>query len=277
MSYLNALAFLMRLWLSLRAHFCGAWQSQIVRDCFVAKSASRNDKNRIFGIVLGCVLFFIGAINSYAQEKNFFGETITYRIKQIGMSGTATLTIDGPTTIEGKEAILITFLAKGFTFFDEEKIYIDPKTCYPIIVKRNLDIFGNKEKIDEYYDVEKGRVRIINSKDPGKPRIIEKGKPIENIYGFIYRQRRDGKLNVGDEFSVQLPTQEVIIKAVDKQKMSVAKKDYEVVFMQGTPRNLKIYFDTGENKIPVRIQGAFGFGSAAMIMTQYGQTIDHRP
>ena len=230
----------------------------------------------IFLFVIGmCLIFYPGKLQ--AQNKDFFGEVITYRLRQLGLSGTATLTINGLTKIEGQEALLITFVAKGFTFFDEEKIYLDPTTYYPIIVKRDLDIFGNKEKIVEYYDAQKGSVRIVNSKDPGKERVIEKGRPIENIYGFIYRQRREGKFNIGDEFVVQLPTQEVIIKAVEKRKMNVAKKDYEVVFMQGKPRHLKIYFDTSENKLPVRLEGAFGFGGAAMIMTEYGQIKDHRP
>ena len=238
------------------------------------KNMIRN-KNIFLSAIIVFMCFWVSP--TQGEERNFFGETISYRIKQLGMSGTATLTIDGLTTIEGKEALLITFVAKGFTFFDEEKIYLDPKTYYPIIVKRDLDIFGNKEKIVEYYDNEKGSVKIINSQDPHKPRIIEKGKPIENIYGFIYRQRIKGTFHIGDEFSVQFPTQEVTIKAVDIQKMNVAKEDYEVVFMQGKPRNLKIYFDISENKIPVRLEGTFGFGGAVMIMTDYKETKDQRP
>ncbi|MBF0523050.1 MAG: DUF3108 domain-containing protein [Candidatus Omnitrophica bacterium] len=221
-----------------------------------------------------CSAFILGGVLSsylYAQEKSFVGETISYKIKQLGLrAGSATLVFKGPAKIEGQEAILILFTAHGFNFLDEEEIFVDPKTYYPILVRRNLNIFGDKEKIDEFYDQKKGLVRIVNyDKDRTRERVIEKGKPLDNIYGFIYRHRKEGVLNLNEELSMQLPTQDVTIRFEKKQKMSVAGKVYDAIFMQGKPRNIRIWFDAGENKIPLRIDGAVGFGSAAMIMTKY--------
>src|SRR5437016_1109731 len=90
------------------------------------------------------------------------GEKISYNVSQMGMKiGEATLTFSGEQSYQGKKAVLIVFHAKGFNFLDDEQIYVDPVSYKPVAVLRDLNIFGNKEKIEEKYS--EGHVKI--SKD----------------------------------------------------------------------------------------------------------------
>ena len=85
------------------------------------------------------------------------GETIQYDIKKLAVkAGEATLTFQGLVSLEGQSAFLITFASKGLKFFDEEKIYLDPPTFLPKRVERDLNIFGKKEEIIEYYNAQEG-------------------------------------------------------------------------------------------------------------------------
>ncbi|MFA5059872.1 MAG: DUF3108 domain-containing protein [Candidatus Omnitrophota bacterium] len=244
-------------------------------------------------IFLTALFFLLGSMTSCSSESDHFsqnqknkeafnqgqqtfspflpGETIKYSIKNLGINaGEATITFEGIKKINGKDFLLIVFKANAINFFDEEKIYSDPETFYPLIVERDLNIFGKKEKITEVYDQKNGVIRIIK-KAGGKTteQTISKQGAIDNIYCFIYRYRQSGKFQVGESFSVKLPTKDVIINLVKETKIKAAGKEYSSYYLQTNPAQYKVWIDTSEKKVPLRINGAVGVSSTAMIMNAY--------
>lgn len=202
------------------------------------------------------------------------GEKIVYTIKKFGLkAGEATLIFNGMTRMDGRDVYSITFTAKGFNFLDVEEIRADPKTFFPLRVERDINIFGRKEKITEHYEPRMGRVRIIKTaKGRVTEQVISKSEPLDNIYCFIYRYRRDGLFKIGDTSDIHLPTRDITVRLVKKKKLKAAAQIFDAFFMKSKPRKYKIWFDHGPGKIPLRIDGAVGFGKTAMVMKEYHQT-----
>ena len=127
-------------------------------------------------------------------------ETIYYSIRQMGFDGQASLTMVGPKDYKDLKTVLIVFKAHGVNFSDEENIYVDPVTYKPLFVERNfsLGIFGHGKILEEYRP-SKGEI-IITKTDGGRltRQVINKAAAIDNIYGFIYRYRREGSFKIGD-------------------------------------------------------------------------------
>ena len=199
------------------------------------------------------------------------GETITYNIKKFKFNvGEATLVFGGLVDFSGRQALLITFTAKGFRFFDKENIYLDPATFYPFMIERDLNIFGIKEKIVEFYDTKRGKVRIVKTaKGKQSEQIIENGERFGNIYGFIYRYRQRGQFKEGEEFFLHLPTRDVSFKLFEKSKFTAAGREFDAYYMNSMPKKYKVWFDSSKKKIPLMIDGAVGFGRTSMIMKDY--------
>ncbi len=213
--------------------------------------------------------FFLPALAKGEVKKQ--GEVIRYRIKNLGMNtGEATLAFKGVQKINGRDVYVIVFTAKAVNFFDEEKIYADAQTLYPLGVERDLNIFGKKEKITESYDAQKGVIKVTKSaRGQTTEQIIHKRGVIDNIYCFIYRQRMSGRFQPGDSFLIHLPTKDVTIKLVKKTQVAAAGRKFDAYYMESDPPQYKVWFDTGAKKIPLRINGSAGLGSTAMIMTEY--------
>lgn len=199
------------------------------------------------------------------------GETITYDIKKLKLKvGEAALVFNGFTEVDNQEVLSITFRATGFKFLDEEEIYLDPKTFFPVLIKRNLNIFGIKEKIIEFYDIQKGRVRIVKTaKGKTTEQVIEDGKQFDNIYGFIYRYRRFGQFKEGEEFHLHLPTRDVQLKLVERKTIEVADQIFDAYYVNSTPKKYKVWFDSSQKRIPLKIDGSLGFGHTSMVMREH--------
>lgn len=195
------------------------------------------------------------------------GETIHYDIKKFGIhAGEATLLYNGPVEVQGKKALLITFTASGFKFFDEEQIYLDAQTFYPILIKRNLNIFGKEEKIIEFYDHDKGKVRIVKTaKGKTEEQMIERGGRFDNIYGFIYRQRQLGQFEEGKALEMHLPTQDLQFQFAEHGTLSISDQEFSADTLRSIPKKYEVVFDSGPNRIPLKIDGALGFGNMSMI------------
>ena len=191
-----------------------------------------------------------------------------FTIKKLGVKvGEATLFFGGRVKIKGRDAYSVVFTAKSFNFFDEEKIYIDPKTFLPMEVQRNLNIFGKQEKITEEYSSEKRSVKIVKvSGGKTQERTIAKSEPIDNIYCFIYRYRITGNLEEGESWVMHLPTRNVKINLIKKTQLKVAKKTYDSYFMQSQAKDYQIWFDTNPAKTPLRIDGALGMNNASLVI-----------
>lgn len=199
------------------------------------------------------------------------GERIEYSIRKMGVkAGEATLTFGGATQLDGKPAVLIIFKATAINFWDEEKIYIDPQTFLPIRVERDVNLWGKKEKIIENYLPSANGVKI--TKKAGNKtveQVISKPGQLDNIYGFIYRYRRDGQFKIGDTLQMALPTQDVKLSLVEKEQLKAGNAVYDTYFMESNPKKYRVWFDSGERRIPLRIDGAVGFGSTSMIIQLY--------
>jgi len=223
----------------------------------------------IFTCVFLTVLISGNSITAHAISEPFkAGEIISYEIKKLGITaGEATLQFNGYVEVSNKKALSVTFTAKGFKFFDEEQIYLDAQTFHPLVIKRRLDIFGKQEKIIEFYDSERGKVRIVKTtKGKTTEQIIESGRQFDNIYGFIYRHRQLGRFELNEEFKLHLPTDDVTLKLLERQKIKAGGQEFDAYFMSSTPKKYKVWFDSGQNKIPLRIDGALGFGNMSMIL-----------
>jgi len=204
------------------------------------------------------------------------GEKIEYDIKKFGIKvGESTFEYKGEVQIENKQALWVTVIAKGLKFFDQEDIYLNPKTLYPIIVKRNINIFGKKEQIIEKYFQEKGILEISGQRKKGDaPTIIQKDSPIDNIYGFIYRYRMRGKFKRGEQLDIQLPTKDVAMTLLEDKRIKVAGRKYEAFYMEDKSRDIKVWFDKSKIKIPLRINGAIGFGETSMVFKKYNKILN---
>ncbi len=226
-----------------------------------------------FKIIIICFVFVAIWQSSqvYAQMPFPEGETIKYNIIKTALkAGEAELVFKGEEIIEGKNAYLIVFTAKGFNFYDEERIYLDSETFLPLLVKRDVNIFGKKEKIVERYSQAQGLLEIeTTAGETTKKTNLKKETGMENIYGFIYRYRLKGEFKAGKKIDVVLPTKHFVVQLKDKRNINSAGKKYNAFFMQGTPSNLRLWFDDSDKKIPLRIDGTFGIGSTSLIMVDY--------
>lgn len=201
------------------------------------------------------------------------GEVIRYAIKKVGIKvGEATLAFEGETPRDGKKYVLIVFTAKGFNFFDEERIYVDGETFLPKFVLRDVNVFGKKAKVTEVYDQVAGTVTITQvAKGKTTVRILEKAGPIDNIYGFIFRYRLHGGFDREERVAVALPAMDVAIAGVKNVKFKAAGKTYQALLLRSVPARYSIWMDRGPAHLPLRIAGAVGLAKTVMTM------IEHQP
>jgi len=191
----------------------------------------------------------------------------------MGFDGEARLTMAGPKEYKGHKTLLILFKANGTNFSDEEDIYVDPVNYKPLFVERNfsLSIFG-QGKTSEDYVTTKGDILITKTDgDRVTHQVINNVGSVDNIYGFIYRYRKEGSFKIGDMFNLTLPTKDLKIKLVKRVKIKVGDKTYDSYYMQSQPNKYKIWFDSSKRKWPLRITGTIGIINSVMTMTGYDE------
>lgn len=216
--------------------------------------------NRIF-----LMIFIFGCV--FSQQSR--AETIYYSIRQMGFDGEARLTLVGPKEYKNNKTVLIVFKANGVNFSDQEDIYVDPNTYKPLFVERNfsLSVFG-QGKTTEDYVTSKGEILITKTDgDRVTHQVIDKVGPVDNIYGFIFRYRKEGSFKLGDVLDMALPTKDLKIRLVKREPFRIGGKSYDSYYMQSQPTRYKIWFDSSEHKWPLRITGTIGFLNSVMTMT----------
>lgn len=231
-------------------------------------------KNNFSGAVLTISLLLAGPGPAAAQSGGFPfkpGETVTYAIKKLGVKvGEATLVFHGLYQYGTQNVYRIVFTAKAMNFLDEENIFVDPQTLYPIRVERNLNIFGRKEKIFEVYDHVNGEIHISKVvKGKGSLQTIKKTGPIDNIYCFLYRFRQETAIDQKGSFEMKLPTRDVAIEFVKQDELKAGGKTYQTLYLQSVPKEYKLWFDSGAKKVPLRIDGAMGIASTSLVIQEY--------
>ena len=231
------------------------------------------DQTKTNGQICGALFLLVSLAGSAANAAAPFakGETIRYAIKKMGIKvGEATLAFEGETQRDGKTYALIIFTAKGFNFFDEERIFVDGDTFLPQLVLRDLDVFGKKATVTEAYDQVAGTVTITKvAKGKTTVRTLAKTGPIDNIYGFIFRYRLHGGFGLEERVNVALPAMDVAIAGVKNLKFKAAGQTYPVLLLQSVPAQYSIWMDRGPAHLPLRIAGAVGFAKTVMTMIEY--------
>jgi hypothetical protein len=217
-------------------------------------------------------VFFFCCVPVYGGARPFnAGEVLHYNIRQLGVKvGEASLEFAGPRSLpDGRPAELIVFTSRAMNFFDEERIFLSPDNFSPLRVERTLNIFGSREAITEEY-FPSGRIRITKVAD-GKTseQEIDRKRPVDNIYGFIYRYRAEGKFNMDEKFEINLPTKDVMIRPVDEMNFNADGKIYRAVLMKSVPSRYSIWMDKSPKRFPLRIAGAVGLANTVMTMTGY--------
>ncbi len=199
------------------------------------------------------------------------GETIRYSIKQAGVKvGAASLVFIGEQLLAGQKAVLIVFTSKGFNFFDEERIFMDPDTFLPRTIVRDLNIFGNREKITEDYDPTGAGIKVTKVAD-GKTTVatLTKKGAVDNIYGFIYRYRAQGEFIKGEKLALRLPTLDVMMENAGDVTFHAAGKTYTSALMRSVPAKYSVWMDKSDRRLPLRIAGAVGIANTVMTMIGY--------
>ena len=231
-------------------------------------------RNNIGRGVLAVLLLFSGTGIAVAQSGSLPfqpGETVTYAIKKLGVkAGEATLVFKGLEQHQGKSFYRISFTARAMNFLDEENIFVDPQTLYPVRVERNLNIFGRKEKILEIYDHVKGEIQIIKVfKGKETRQTLQKTGPVDNIYCFLYRFRQETAIDQKKSFEMKLPTKDVKLEFVKPDELKIGNKTYQTLYLQSDPKEYKLWFDSGAKKVPLRIDGAMGIASTSLVISDY--------
>ncbi|MBF0618983.1 MAG: DUF3108 domain-containing protein [Candidatus Omnitrophica bacterium] len=219
-----------------------------------------------FSLFLTAVLLFT-PMAAQAQAPFTKGEVIHYNVKQMGIkAGEATLKFAGDTYRDGQKYTLVIFTARGFAFFDEERIFLDMATLLPKIVMRDLNISGKKENIMEEYFQDKGLVRVTKMLGDQSSSVVELKKkgPIENIYGFLYRLRMKGPVAIGMKMDLNLPTVNIVLEAKKEVPLEVAGQRVTAVMLKSVPDKYTLWFDKTEKVLPLRIAGALGFSNTVM-------------
>jgi hypothetical protein len=199
------------------------------------------------------------------------GEVIRYSVKQAGIkAGEATLEFKGDTYRDGKKYALIVFSSKGFNFRDEENIFLDPETWLPLLVVRDLNIFGSVETIMEEYDQKTGMIKVTKTaKDGTTVRMLDKPGPIDNIYAFIYRYRMNGTFARDEKIDLKLPTLDISMLQVKDVEFNAAGKMYKAALMRSVPSKYSIWMDKGDKRFLLRISGSVGITNTVMTMIGY--------
>jgi hypothetical protein len=201
----------------------------------------------------------------------FVGEKISYSIKKFGIrAGEATLVFNGLAKLDDEDVYLAVLTVTAFNFRDEEKIYLDPETFYPLMVKRDLNLWGKEEAIVEDYSFQDNSAKITKTAGGEiTEQNISQAKPLDNIYCFIYRYRLHGSFQIGETVALQLPTVSVNVHIDEKTILKAAGKDFDAYFLNSDDGQYRVWFDASSKKIPLRIDAASKFGKTSMIMTGY--------
>lgn len=145
-------------------------------------------------------------------------------------------------------------ILKLFSIQSKEKLYIIADTHLPLKVEREVKFLGKQEKILEEYNQKEGYVKIAKLDAKGKEeKKFEVKAPIHNIIALLYFFPQDIKLNLGDSFSFNLPTQEITIKVIALQMLDGPLRRYETFCLEGKPRKFKIWLEK-DKRIPLQME-----------------------
>ncbi|MCF7916847.1 MAG: hypothetical protein K9L61_03630 [Candidatus Omnitrophica bacterium] len=213
------------------------------------------------------VSFLSLSFNLYAEDNNqqpiIDLEKIEYNVSFNGIpSGYIIWKYLGQKTIDGRQVDVLlvesdTNILKFLDLVSSEKIYLDSKTHLPVKVKRNVELFGDKEIIEENYNQQQGQVVIVRKKGENvvEEEVYKQDKPIHNILDLLYFFPKGIDLTAkkGKWMTFNLPNQKVQIKFYGKRKVKVAGAMREAYFLVGKGAKRFNLWLSLERKIPLRL------------------------
>lgn len=210
---------------------------------------------------------------AFEKKTPFFaGEKIVYAVKMGPLKmGTSTLEFLGKTKLSNRELDTIVFRTTGLNFFDEEKIYAEPDTFYPVRVERTLNLWGRKMDIVEDYDSKDNSWRL--TKREGRKitqEVFKSPERIQNFIAVVYFYRQMSDIGISKPLSFNFFTTKVKMQVTKTVDFSIGNKVYQAYLLESLPRKYRVWLDTSERKIPLRIDGSMiGFGNMALLMREF--------
>lgn len=230
-------------------------------------------KKFFFTLFVVLIIFLNFASEVYPIENiqaRFHGaEKLVYKVSFNGLNvGKIEWKYLGKKILKEKEVDVLsvcsdTHLLEFFNLTSKEKVFLDSSTLLPLKVERDVIFFTNKELIQECYDQEHGKIRILRSNSK-KEELISQDKPIHNILALLYFFPKDIVLKEGKILEFNLPTQKFTIRVVKHSCEKTKQGQRKVCYLIGKgQRSFKLWLDT-EERFPVRLEFMFLFGKVVI-------------
>lgn len=196
------------------------------------------------------------------------GEKLKYAIYSTGLKvGSVTITYLGNREVNGMLISFITLEAKLPGFYDLEKIYGDIENYAPLRIERKIQLFGQDIYITEEYNQKNNEVLITRKSKETAITKIESKEKISNIILLLYHFRYKKGYKIKDSLKFNLPTKKLEMLVDKKTQINVPKGRFSSVFVKSLPPQFKVWFSSDTDSIPLRIQGAIGFGNMYLELT----------
>ncbi|MBN3040709.1 MAG: hypothetical protein JW867_06240 [Candidatus Omnitrophica bacterium] len=228
-------------------------------------------KYLIFGLTLVQLFNIMPSAEAKSIEERLQGKKkISYSVSFNGMSsGDIEWEYLGKEKIDGKEVEVLsvnsdTTILNLFDLTSKEKVYLDPSTYLPYKVERDLKVFGKDEVVQEYYNQEKGYVKLVRNDGQEKVDILKQDKPIHNILALLYFFPDNIAFESGKWLDFNLPTQKIKIKMVKERFLNVDSQKKETYFLLGRgAKHFSLWLDK-KNSLPLRLEFVFPVGKVVI-------------
>lgn len=164
----------------------------------------------------------------------------------------------------------ITLNISTFSLKDTENVYGTTDFSLPLKVERQIRLFGRDETILETYAQDKKSVLISKSVNGefSATQTIKSDEELGNVLLLIYKLRNDRDIKTGKIYKVVLPTQTFHLTVKEIRKIKVPLGTFNAYFIDSTPSKYKIWLSSGEDRLPVRIQGLAAAGMFYLAATE---------
>ena len=222
-----------------------------------------SDKNKVEEII-------IDEAEAKVEYTFLVGERLKYNIYSLGIKvGEAIISYQGRKDLDGKILDYVTIESNAPGFKDLEKIYGNIKNFSPVRVEREIKLFGEDINIIEDYNEIENEVTITRRAKKTTVDKIKSADTISNVILLLYHFRNKNELyEIGDEIEFNLPTQKLKMLVDKKTQIKVPFGRFEAIFVRSKPSRFKVWFRDDEDRLPLRIQGAIGFGNTYLSLAE---------
>lgn len=196
------------------------------------------------------------------------GEELRYGIYSTVLKvGLASITYKGREKLGNRIVDIIVVEAKAPGFHDIDTIYGVIENFTPLRVERKINLFGENVEILEEYNQLTNEVIITRKGKKTTVKKLKSNKAIGNVILLLYYFRLNKRaFNVGDKLEFNLPTKNLEMRVDKYLKLKVPKGKFNALFIRSIPKKFKVWLDPQQGNIPLRIQGAIGFGNTYLAL-----------